>query len=108
MDEYLKYGINHFYIRMNYKTKMIKAYFEENEEDYKTSYMSKEQPLGVAELLNFWKTKSIPHFLSPIAIIIKEEYNKIYYFHINATYYHTHIVFMKLILEGGLKKLLKS
>lgn len=82
MDEYAKYGMKNFYISINYKSKIIRAYFEENESDYNFKYIIEDKPLGTAGALKYLEGKINSHFfVSNCDILIKEDYSKIYEFH---------------------------
>lgn len=82
MDEYLKFGMKNFYISINHKGKMIKAYFEEHNGDYKIEFISEDKPLGTAGALKYLEGKiDTPFFVSNCDILIKEDYTKIYDFH---------------------------
>jgi dTDP-glucose pyrophosphorylase len=83
MDEYLKFGMKEFYISVNFKSKMIKAFFEERDNDYKLHYIYEEKPLGTAGSLKLLKDKiNRPFFVSNCDIIIDDDYSQIYDFHV--------------------------
>lgn len=87
MDEYQKFGIHKFYFTVNYKSKLIKAYFEENDQDYDISYIDEIEPLGTAGSLQYIKDKiKTDFFVSNCDIIIKEDYTKIFAFHQKGKY----------------------
>ncbi len=82
MDEFSKYGMNKFYVSVNYKSKMIKAYFEDFSTEYKISYIEEVKPLGTAGALKFLSDIiHAPFFVSNCDIIIKDDYSRIYEFH---------------------------
>lgn len=82
MDEYAKYGMTNFYISVNHKAKMIKAYFEDQDIDYNIKYIDESQPLGTAGALKFLENKiDSTFFVSNCDIIIKDDYCKIHEFH---------------------------
>lgn len=82
MDEYAKFGMNDFYISINHKAKMIKAYFEEEQSEYSLQYIREDKPLGTAGSLKYLEGKiNSPFFVSNCDIIIKDDYSKIYDFH---------------------------
>lgn len=82
MDEYAKYGMSDFYISVNHKAKMIKAYFEDQDIGYNIKYIDESQPLGTAGALKFLENKiDSTFFVSNCDIIIKNDYFKIYEFH---------------------------
>lgn len=82
MDEFAKYSITDFYMSVNYKDKMIKAYFEGYSSDYKITYIEEDEPLGTAGALKFLEGKfDGPFFISNCDIIIKSDYSDIVKFH---------------------------
>jgi len=82
MDEYAKFGIKKFYISINYKGKIIKAYFEEQNSDYNFEFIEEVKPLGTAGALKLLEKKvNTPFFVSNCDIIVKEDYSRIYDFH---------------------------
>ncbi|MCA9399312.1 MAG: CBS domain-containing protein, partial [Candidatus Omnitrophica bacterium] len=48
MDRYSEYQVKEFYLSINHKSQMIKAYFEEASSPYKISYIEEDKPLGTA------------------------------------------------------------
>ena len=82
MDEYAKFGIKKFYITINHKAKIIKAYFEEQKSNYSLEFIEEDTPLGTAGALKLLENKvNNSFFVSNCDIIIKEDYSKIYDFH---------------------------
>jgi len=82
MDEYAKYGMKNFYISINHKGRMIRAYFEEHESDYTFQYITEDKPLGTAGAFKYLEGKiNTSFFVSNCDISIKEDYTKIYKFH---------------------------
>jgi dTDP-glucose pyrophosphorylase len=53
IEKFLDYKINHFYITVNHKAKIIKSYFEELQPDYKVSFLAEDKPLGTVGALKF-------------------------------------------------------
>jgi len=87
MAEYNKYEISDFYISVNYKASMIKAYFEDINHNYNIKYIDEDKPLGTAGALKFVENEfSKPFFVANCDIIIKADYSKIYDFHIKGNY----------------------
>ncbi len=75
-------GCNNFYLIVNHKKNMIKAYFNEIVRDYKVTYIDEEIPLGTGGGLSLLKGMIDSTFiLSNCDIIIDEDYEKIYNFH---------------------------
>lgn len=82
MDEYAKFGIKKFYISINHKAKIIKAYFEEQKSKYSLEFVEEEIALGTAGSLKLLEKKiNTSFFVSNCDIIIKEDYAKILDFH---------------------------
>ena len=82
MDDYAKFGMKKFYITINHKAKIIKAYFEEQKSSYSLEFIEEDAPLGTAGALKLLENKvNTPFFVSNCDIIIKEDYAKIYDFH---------------------------
>lgn len=87
MDKYREYGMSDFVISVNYKAKMIKAYFEEGKGGYNINYIEEEKPLGTAGALRYLKNRAEkPFFVSNCDIIINDNYADIYDFHINGEF----------------------
>ena len=53
MDEYAQYSMVEFYLLVKHKSKMIKAYFEDHESEYKINYINESYPLGTAGALKY-------------------------------------------------------
>lgn len=48
VERFTDYGVDDFYLSVNYKSKIIKSYFEELEPPYSVRYIAEEKPLGTA------------------------------------------------------------
>jgi dTDP-glucose pyrophosphorylase len=82
MDKFHKCGMEDFYITLNHRSKMVKAYFEEFKTKYKVTYIDEDKPLGTAGGMKYLPSKIIgPIFVSNSDIIIEEDYRKILKFH---------------------------
>ncbi|GAB4461224.1 MAG: nucleotidyltransferase family protein [Bacteroidales bacterium] len=46
IDKFLDYNVNHFYVSVNHKAKIIKSYFEELQPEYRLSFLYEDKPLG--------------------------------------------------------------
>lgn len=51
IDKFLDYRVNHFYISVNHKAKIIKSYFEELNPDYVLTFLYEDKPLGTVGAL---------------------------------------------------------
>ncbi len=116
IDEYVKYNLNEFYITVNHKAKIIKAYFEETNVDYNIHYIDEDKPLGTAGSIKYLQGKfTEPLFISNCDIIIDEDYNNILTFHEKGKFDITLIASMQhfqipygicdLNKDGSLKKI---
>ena len=83
MDEYNMYFKSVFYISVNFKANLIKAYLEEFNQIYDFSYILENKPLGTGGALKYLEGKiSSPFFVSNCDILIKANYSEIYNKHI--------------------------
>lgn len=82
MDEYALYGITDFYISVNYKAKLIKAYIEDTKLPFTINFIDEEKPLGTGGALKYIENKiDTCFFVSNCDILIKDNYSKIVDFH---------------------------
>lgn len=82
MDKFHAFGMMDFYVTLNHKSKMIKAYFEEFKTKYKIKYIDEEKPLGTAGGLKYLPPEvSGTIFVTNSDIIIEGDYGKILKFH---------------------------
>lgn len=51
IDQFKKYSINHYYLSVNYKAKMIEVYLEEINSGISVEFLKEDQPLGTAGAL---------------------------------------------------------
>jgi len=83
MDRFVNVGCNDFSITVNYKSEMIRHYFEVlKNPDYRITYFEEPQPLGTAGSLNLLKDKiNGTFFVSNCDIIIDTDYDEILKYH---------------------------
>ncbi len=82
INKFLTYGISSFFISINYKKRLLKAYFEDEELDYTVEFMEEDEPLGTAGCLSMLRGKmKTPFFVSNCDIIIDADYSVMYKFH---------------------------
>jgi len=82
IDKFIHYKINHFYLSVNHKAKIIKSYFEELMPSYTIDFVEETKPLGTIGALSLLKG----HFTSPVLvtncdIIIDIHYSDFVNFH---------------------------
>ena len=82
IERFTELGCSDFHLTVNYKGKIMKAYFEELLPDYKVNFVDEQEPLGTAGSLRFLDGQfNQPFFVTNCDIIIKADYASIYEFH---------------------------
>jgi len=85
IDCFVQYGIEKFYMTVNYKKNMIRSYFSELLPQYKIEYIEEEQPLGTGgsiKLIN--ENFENPLFVTNCDALILADYADIYDYHIRS------------------------
>ena len=87
IERFTDMGCSDFHLTVNYKGKILKAYFEELKPDYSVSFVDENEPLGTAGSLQYLKGKfDKPFFVTNCDIIIKADYVNLYEFHQKGEY----------------------
>ncbi len=82
IDSFHKFGCYDYYLSINYKKNMIKAYFEDFDKDYKITYIEEDVPLGTGGSLYYLKGKMADtFFVSNCDILLDVDYSDILEFH---------------------------
>jgi len=82
IGRFMDYGCNDFYLSLNYKSNIIKAYFNDFEHQYKINYILENKPLGTAGSLHFLRSKiKKTFFVSNCDILVEADYTDILKFH---------------------------
>ena len=82
IESFTDIGCCEFYMTVNYKGKILKAYFEELNPQYDISFVDEKVPLGTAGCLQYLIGKfDKPFFLTNCDVIIKTDYTTLYEFH---------------------------
>ena len=82
IENFTKLYCKNFYLTVNYKARILKAYFEELNPEYNVNYIDEKKPLGTAGSLFYLKNKfKKPFFVTNCDILIKADYSIIYDFH---------------------------
>ena len=80
-------GCTDFHMTVNYKGKILKAYFEELQPDYLLHFVEEKEPLGTAGSLRLLDGKfNQSFFVTNCDIIIKTDYLSLYEFHKKGDY----------------------
>jgi dTDP-glucose pyrophosphorylase len=82
INSFKKIGCTNYFMIVNHKKNMIKAYFNEVQKDYSIIFMDEDIPLGTGGGLRLLKdTLNSPFVLTNCDTIIMEDYRKIYKMH---------------------------
>lgn len=82
INQFCAYGCNDYYLIVNHKKNMIKAYFNEIPKKYNIIFVDEDIPLGTGGGLSLLKEKiNSPFILTNCDILIQEDFNKIYQLH---------------------------
>lgn len=80
IDRFKEFSVKEFHICLNYKSKMVKSYFEDK--DMKYSYIFEQKPLGTAGALKLLQGRlKSPFILTNCDIIIDSDYKDLIQFH---------------------------
>ncbi len=87
IEKFLNFGCTEFYLTVNYKSRVIKAYFDEGEKNYKINFVDEEKPLGTAGSIKLLKdTLKGPFFVTNCDIIINTDYKQLFEYHLKNNY----------------------
>ena len=83
IDEFRNFGLDIFFLTLNYKGEIIEAYFKTINKDYKIDFIWEEDFLGTAGSLKFLEEKDIENdfIVSNCDIVIKANFKEILDFH---------------------------
>ncbi|WP_085992725.1 nucleotidyltransferase family protein [Oceanobacillus senegalensis] len=82
INRFYEYGCSNYYMTVNYKKNMIKAYFDEKEKPYQINYVEEEKPLGTAGSLHLLKgIIKDTFFVSNCDILIEGNYSGMLKYH---------------------------
>jgi dTDP-glucose pyrophosphorylase/CBS domain-containing protein len=87
INRFTDIGCIDFYLTVNYKSKILKAYFEELQPTYYVSFVDEDKPLGTAGSLRFLDGQfNQPFFVTNCDIIVKSDYSSLYDFRLKGGY----------------------
>lgn len=82
MERFIDQGLDHFFISVNHKARMVRAYFEDFEKPYKIKFMEEEAPLGTVGSLSILKQHMNKTFiLSNCDVLVQADYRDMLEFH---------------------------
>ncbi len=82
LDRFNQYGADQFYITINYKKEIIKAFFNELNPSYKIEFVEEYEPMGTAGSIRLIeKAFSRPLIVTNCDILINVDYGKLMQYH---------------------------
>lgn len=85
INRFNEYGINEFYMSVNYKKGMIKSYFNDLNPKYNIEYIEEDKPLGTAGSIGLIQKKfDAPIIVSNCDTLIMTDYSSLYKHHIES------------------------
>ena len=82
LERFTEVGVNKFILTINYKARIMKAFFEELKPDFSVDFLEEKEPLGTAGSLRFLEKRfDRPFMVTNCDIIIKANYPDLYGFH---------------------------
>jgi dTDP-glucose pyrophosphorylase len=82
INKFREFKSQDFYVSVNYKFALIKAYLDLESREYNISYLEEKMPLGTGGSLGLLNKKlSIPFFVTNCDILVEANYCDIYDFH---------------------------
>lgn len=85
INRFFEYGCKRFYMIVNYKRNMIKAYFDELDKNYELNFVTEERPLGTGGGISLLKGKIDHTFvLTNCDILIEDDLTKVYEQHVKS------------------------
>ena len=83
IERFIKNRFDNFFITLNYKSKILKAYFQEMKPKFKLSFIDEPKPLGTAGGLSLLRSKlKKPFIVTNCDTIIDVNYDDLINFHI--------------------------
>ncbi|MBU3181568.1 nucleotidyltransferase family protein [Clostridium psychrophilum] len=109
INKFLEYNFNDYYLTINYKKEIVKAYFNEAG-PYNISFIEESKPLGTAGSLSLLRdTLKNCFFVTNCDILVNTNYSKVVEYHKKHNYKITVVVALKdYIIPYGVFKLNES
>ena len=84
IEGFSRYGANEFLISVGYKSRILKAYFEDMKSDFEFRFIDEDNPLGTAGSIAYLKDQiTEPFFVTNCDIILDTDYRDFYEFHVD-------------------------
>jgi dTDP-glucose pyrophosphorylase len=96
IDQFLPYGLDRFHLSVNYKSKILKSFFEELSPSYSVAYLEEKEPRGTAGSLRMLYSPTPEHLIvTNCDIIIQADYAELVAFHTDNNYDLTLVASLK-------------
>src|SRR5271165_4431945 len=96
IDQFLPYGLNRFHLSINYKSKILKSFFEELAPSYSVAYLEEKEPRGTAGSLRALYSPTLEHLIvTNCDIVIQADYAELVSFHTDNYYDLTLVASLK-------------
>jgi dTDP-glucose pyrophosphorylase len=96
IDQFLPYGIRQFHLAINYKSKILKSFFEELAPPYSVGWVEETEPLGTAGSLRaLYKPAAESIIVTNCDIVIQADFTELESFHTQHGYDLTMVASLK-------------
>ncbi len=96
IEQFLPYGLDRFHLSVNYKSKILKAFFEELAPKYSVEYLMENEPKGTAGGLRaLYLPSAEPVIVTNCDIVIRADYAELVAFHSAGNYDLTLVASLK-------------
>jgi dTDP-glucose pyrophosphorylase len=96
IDQFLPYGLDRFHLAVNYKSKILKSFFEELAPSYSVAYLEEKEPRGTAGSLRELYSPTPNHLIvTNCDIVIQADYADLVSFHADNNYDLTLVASLK-------------
>ncbi len=96
IDQFLPYGLDRFHLSVNYKSKILKSFFEELAPSYSVAYLEEKEPRGTAGGLRALYSHTREHLIvTNCDIVIQADFAELVSFHTDNNYDLTLVASLK-------------
>jgi dTDP-glucose pyrophosphorylase len=96
IDQFLPYGLNQFHLSVNYKSRILKSFFEELAPSYSVVYLEEKEPRGTAGSLRALYSRAPGHLIvTNCDIVIRTDFAELVSFHTDNNYDLTLVASLK-------------
>jgi dTDP-glucose pyrophosphorylase len=96
IDQFLPYGLDRFHLSVNYKSKIMKSFFEELAPSYSVEYLEEKEPRGTAGGLRTLYSPAPEHLIvTNCDVVIQADYAELVSFHTENDYDLTLVASLK-------------